>query len=79
MIVRIFNELLLGLEGHASELSLELAQDLLPALCRLVDSEYEDYLLCGLTTVGTLLKAVGPTMRDVAELMRLGQFRNVRR
>jgi hypothetical protein len=34
---------------------------------RLLDSEFEDYLICALTTVGTITKVVGPLLRDVAE------------
>ena len=45
-------------------LTLDLALDLAAALARLLDSEYEDYLLCGLNTLGALLKASAPILRS---------------
>jgi len=48
-------------------LSLDHGLDLLPTLARLVDSEYEDYLLCGLTALGTLVKCLAPTVRADAD------------
>ncbi|KAL1525424.1 hypothetical protein AB1Y20_020283 [Prymnesium parvum] len=56
----------------AVEMGLELAQDLMPALARLVDSEYEDYLICGLTALGTVLKVVGPQLRDASDAVARG-------
>ena len=38
-----------------------------PSLARLVDSEYEDYLLCGLTALSTLVKCLAPTVRADAD------------
>ena len=34
------------------------------SLGRLLDSEYEDYLLCGLGTLATLLRAAAPLLRE---------------
>lgn len=48
-------------------LNLELGLDLLPTLGALLDSEYEDYLICGLTTLTTLLKSLGPVVRQDAD------------
>ena len=39
----------------------------LSSLVRLVDSEYEDYLLCGLTALSTLVKCLAPTVRADAD------------
>ena len=40
---------------------------LLSSLVRLVDSEYEDYLLCGLMALSTLVKCLAPTVRADAD------------
>jgi hypothetical protein len=54
------------------ELGTELALDLVPSLSRLLDSEYEDYLIAGLNTVCTLTKAVGPALRDMEDAVACG-------
>ena len=46
------------------------AQDCLPAISRLIDSCYEDYLLCGLTTTASLLKPLAPLLRETLEVAR---------
>ena len=46
------------------------SQDCLPAISRLIDSCYEDYLLCGLTTTSSLLKPLAPLLRDTLEVAR---------
>ena len=46
------------------------SQDCLPAISRLIDSCYEDYLLCGLTTTASLLKPLAPLLRDTLEVAR---------
>ena len=51
---------------HA-HVTVDLALDLVPAVRRLVDSEYEDYLLAGLAAGVSILKAVGHVMRDTAD------------
>ena len=60
---------------HA-HVSIDLAIDLTPSVERLVNSEYEDYLLCGLAAAGSILKAVGPVLRETAEAAQhKGMFR----
>lgn len=61
---------------HA-HISIDLAIDLTPSVHRLVESEYEDYLLCGLTAAGSILKSLGPVLRDTADAARHqhGMFR----
>ena len=59
-------------------ISIDLAIDLAPSVHRLVESEYEDYLSCGLTATGSILKAVGPVLRETADAARhyqQGMFR----
>ena len=46
------------------------SQDCLPAISRLIDSCYEDYLLCGLTTTASLLKPLAPLLRETLEVAR---------
>ena len=56
-------------------LTLELAQDLMPAVSRLVDSEYEDYMLCGLNTFSVVHKVIAPLIRDAREAAKSDMFR----
>ena len=53
--------------GLRHGLNLELGLDLLPTLGALLDSEYEDYLICGLTALTTVLKCLGPVVRQDAD------------
>ena len=46
------------------------AQDCPPAISRLIDSCYEDYLLCGLTTTASLLKPLAALLRETLEVAR---------
>lgn len=45
-------------------LNLEMAIDIAPSLKGLVDSDYEDYVLCGLGCLSMLLKSLGPLLRE---------------
>ena len=56
--------------AHLQPLLRSAAQDCLPAISRLIDSCYEDYLLCGLTTTASLLKPLAPLLRDTLEVAR---------
>jgi hypothetical protein len=58
-----------------THVSVDDALDLLPAIQRLIDSEYEDYLLAGLTAASSVLKAVGHIMRETAAAANQGMFR----
>lgn len=59
-----------------THVTLELATDLAPAIHSLLDSEYEDYVLGGLSAAASILKAVGPVVRDTAEAAQYnGGFR----
>ena len=51
----------------ASHVNIDLAMDLSPSVTRLIESEYEDYVLAGLNAAGSVLKAVGHVMRETAE------------
>ena len=53
--------------------SLELATDLASAAQQLLDSEYEDYLLVGLSAAQAILKGVGPVLRSTAEAVSYQQ------
>ena len=55
---------------HIHSLLRSAAQDCLPAISRLIDSCYEDYLLCGLTTTASLLKPLAPLLRETLEVAR---------
>jgi len=64
VLVDVLNAAQPRLHAH---ITLELATDLAPSLSSLLDSEYEDYVLAGLSACTTMLKGVGPVVRDTAE------------
>ena len=70
VLVDVLNGAQPKLERHVA---VDLAIDLTPSVHRLVESEYEDYILCGLTAATSILKAVGPVLRDTAEAARHAQ------
>ena len=53
--------------------SLDLATDLASAVQQLLDSEYEDYLLVGLSATQAILKGVCPVLRGTAEAVSYQQ------
>ena len=64
VLVDVLNGAQPKLHAHVS---LALAEDLTPSVERLINSEYEDYLLTGLTAAGSTIRAVSSVMRDTAE------------